>query len=129
MNNSQDKSGFNFSGSITIGDVNYSKVGIGANINQNDELKPEKIEDLLAQLKEEIKKEPRLDDEKRKEALNQIQILETANNNPHDEKTKNKALNAHGMLQHMIEVLPPVSAVLNIGKTVLPAIAKLLGFN
>lgn len=114
-------------------DINNAQLALGKNIKLENNSAPstdsksEKIEDLLAKLKNAIEEDAELKDEQRKLALSKLQILKEASLNPNNETTKLEAVGAKEILKRIISGLSPTSALLNIGKTVLPAIAKFLG--
>lgn len=114
------------------GNITNSQVAVGDNINQGNnnapatDSKPENINDLLVKLKKAIEQDTELNKEQREIALSKLQILTEASQHPNNETTKLEAVGAKEILKRIISGLSPVSALFNIGKTVLPAIAKWL---
>ena len=85
------------------------------------------IEELLGELKEAIATSPDLDEKRKAKALEQVEALVLAAQNPTDEEMKESAFDAKTMLDGIISKLPAAAALVTVCEKVLPLIAKFFG--
>ena len=85
------------------------------------------IKELLTQLQEAIEAEANLDDEDKAEALEQVQTLAEAGQNPKDGAMKKLAKKATTMLKGIVSGLPDAAKLVEACNKLIPLITKLFG--
>lgn len=84
--------------------------------------------ELLRQLQQAIETEPSLSVEDKADALEQVKVLAEAGQKPGESTTQKVARNAIKILRGTAAVLPPAAEMLKACNTLLPTVARLLGF-
>ena len=142
---SLSNSGFNHNqdNSITIKDssVNLNGVAPGGSVSiqgtidntintidqLSDSLQTEQLKELLTQLQDAIATEPNLPDENKAEALEEVQALAKAGQNPGDGAMKKLAKRSMRTLKGIADELPTATRLVEGLNKLLPAIAALFG--
>ncbi len=113
-----------------VGDGNTQTGDVTAtnSINQQqDSSNSQEIEQWLNQLKQAINSSKELTEKQKTKALEQVNTLTTAVENPTDEEMKEEAEDATTMLEGIVAKLPATAAFVTICKEILPRIGHFFG--
>ncbi|MEG3859339.1 hypothetical protein [Microcoleus sp. herbarium12] len=122
-------------GSVTTGKIEGSSSShVGGNVSfainelpSSSEDRPG-IKELLTQLQEAIEADLNLSEDDKKDALEQVQELAKAAQNPNDGGMKEKAKTADRMLGRIMKSVPQATKFLEFCNNLLPLITKFFGF-
>lgn len=123
-------------GSITTGKIEGSSSShVGGNVSfainelpSSSEADKPGIKELLIQLQEAIEADSNLSEDDKNDALEQVQELAEAAQNPNDSEMKNKAKKADRMLERIMKGVPKATELLEFCNNLLPLITKFFGF-
>jgi len=138
MSNSQEKKGIfaeNVGGNFNVSNVNLNLDNVNSTVtnsidelpNTDSETDQPNLKELLTQLQSAINEEANLSEDDKAEALNQVQTLAEAGQNPKASENQTLAKRATTMLKGIKEGLPSAAKLAEECNKLLPAIQALLG--
>jgi hypothetical protein len=112
---------------VNLGDISGNVTNTIRQLQDSSQPNTAELSDRLKQLKSAIETESELKDDDKAEALEQVNILAQAGQNPQDSTLKKVANTALKILKGTIAALTPTAAIVKACSELLPVIAKLLG--
>ncbi|MDJ0676240.1 MAG: COR domain-containing protein [Calothrix sp. MO_167.B42] len=114
-------------GAFNLGEISGTVANTINQLPASPELDKPGIKELLEQLKAAIESEPNLSDDDKATALEQVQALAEAGQNPKEGAMQKVAKTAILVFKGIVAGLPTAAKLAETGKTLVPMIAKIFG--
>jgi hypothetical protein len=112
---------------VNLGDISGNVTNTIRQLQSSSHSNAAELSDRLQQLQSIIETESELNDDDKAEALEQVNTLAQAGQNPKDSTLKKSANTALKILKGTIAALTPTAAIVKACNDLLPVITKLLG--